>query len=222
MADGHEKRIEQGLLHRVIELALQREHEQRDTEPGQCKADEDRQHDGPHRRRHRLHPQEEIQVEPDDRAYGQQDQPDGRRLLEILLKGLEKAADRGAVLIPHQLQGHIVDRRGGRSYGENGDAADDPQQVQHHDIEKFADKAPYRIVVIKERCKHRGSSIPSPARPELFILLPIIAKNSINCKPLSRISADFRKFLYNPAPGCAIMGKVTWKWNNHEIKDNQL
>ena len=71
----------------------------------------------------------------DDR-YGrdQEDQIDRRRLLEVLLEGLEKVAhDRAdGILLP--VADDVIHGGRGRADGHDRDAADEPQNVQNHKV----------------------------------------------------------------------------------------
>ena len=130
MADGHEKRIEQRPFHRVVEPRLEREHVGENKWENQQKTAENRHH-------HRLYIAaqihlsggEEPKVKGQHRASRQQNQPNGRGLLKIALKGAEKGLDRGILLVPDHFQRHIIYSRGGGPDGKNGDGADDPEYV---------------------------------------------------------------------------------------------
>jgi hypothetical protein len=104
MTDGHEKRIEKGSLNGVIKSGLKREY-----------ISHNRQIYNGHRKKNRHHDSlkllrqveaascKEQHVKPQNKSYGQQDQPDNGRLLKVLLKGFEKGPDRIPVIIPCKL-----------------------------------------------------------------------------------------------------------------------
>lgn len=113
----------------------------------------------------RLHHQEEIQIKSDHRPGNQKQQPYDRCLLKIFFEGFKKGLYRGALLISHQLECHIVNRRRGRADREDRNAAQDPKKIQDHHVKKLAYKPPNRIIVIKKSRKH---TIP----PFHAVLLP--------------------------------------------------
>ena len=149
MAYRHEKRIEQGSLHRIIETCLQREYQHQHQKIYHQKAAENCQHHRTQCGCCTLYCQEKVQIKAQQAACCQHNQPDDGRLSEILLKGSEKGADRGALFIPHQLQGHIINRCSGSAHRHNRNAAQHPKHIQNHDVAELADKSPERIIIIK-------------------------------------------------------------------------
>ncbi len=84
-----------------------------------------------------------VSVAGQQPANGQQDQPQGSGLAEIFPEGAEEHAGQGVVLPPDNFQGGVVQRRGGRPNGNDGNAAEEPEDIQaaavaqlHHQLAK--------------------------------------------------------------------------------------
>ena len=157
MTDGHEKRIEKRSLNGIIKSGLKREY-----------VGYNRQINNGHRKENRYHdclkllghvkpaPCKEQHVKAQNKTHSQHNQPDNGRLLEVLLKGLEKGPDRVSVIIPRKLQRYVIYSGRRRPDCKNGNTAHEPQNVQYDQISKLPDKTPDRIIIIKKTRQHKS------------------------------------------------------------------
>ena len=96
------------------------------------------------------HPVQQYGVSADDQASGQHNQPDDGGLPEILFEGAEEHGRDVASLVLSDLEGGVVERRRGRANGDDGQAADQPQDVQAAAVGQLQEKLPEFAVIGKE------------------------------------------------------------------------
>ena len=95
---------------------------------------------------HQCHPP----VHCDDRKDNEHDQPDDRRLLKILFKGLKISFYDIRVIPSRHFDRHIIQCRNRRSCRKNRNTADDCQHVQDHQVGNLAQKDHDRAVQVKK------------------------------------------------------------------------
>ena len=95
-------------------------------------------------------PVQQYGVRADDQAGGQHDQPYDGGLPEILPEGAEEHGRDVASLVLGDLEGGVVERRRGRADGDDGQAADQPQDVQAAAVGQLQEKLPEFAVIGKE------------------------------------------------------------------------
>ena len=70
--------------------------------------------------------QQDVDVDAQQDAHGEQDEPDDRRLLEVALEGAEELLHDVAFLVTGDLERDVVERGGRGADGEDGKAAHKP------------------------------------------------------------------------------------------------
>ena len=101
---------------------------------------------------------EDIAVRPEEQPHAQQDQPQHRGLLEVLPERAEKGGADVAVLVPHDLQRGVIQRRRRGADRHDRDRADEPQQIQIAGIAQLQQQLAEFAFVRKE---FHSFSVPS-------------------------------------------------------------
>ncbi len=118
-----------------------------------------------HAQKHQLHDalereiglRQEAEIHENHRCGRQHDQPFDRRLFEIRPKCTEKPAHRAAVLAAQVAQRDGIERGAGRARRDDGNTAQQKDEIQQNQIAEVGQSAHKRAVVVKEL--HKNSSL---------------------------------------------------------------